>query len=111
MRTYVTLAQIALLTSFVNSAFAVPAPAPQVHDKRAISGKGVGIYKQDVKENALAGLVTGILSAFGIMGQKQLINGVSNSRCISTPFHTLPSQCSSHPGDKPSDFLSQSQGS
>jgi len=83
MRTSVTLAQTLLITSLVNSAFAVPAPAPQVHDKRLSfqqrAGKLVETYKQDVKENSLIGLFAGVLTALGTMGQKAIVTSISGN--------------------------------
>jgi hypothetical protein len=118
MRAYVTLAQTLLITSLVNSAFAVPAPAPQVHDKRlyssgpsgAIIGETgeatTGGYGQVVKENALAGILSGLAAAIASVGQLKLYAHIKNSTCVSFPFLTLPSpNVLGHPGDKPSDLL------
>ncbi|KAH9961346.1 hypothetical protein BC827DRAFT_342361 [Russula dissimulans] len=91
MRAYVTLAQTLLITSLVNSAFAVPAPAPQVHDKRlyssgpsgAIIGETgeatTGGYGQVVKENALAGILSGLAAAIASVGQLKLYAHIKNS--------------------------------
>jgi len=89
MRAYVTLAQTLLITSLVNSAFAVPAPAPHVHDKRLYSGPS-GIvagetssptagYGQVAKENAFAGLLSGLVAAISSVGQLKLYNYIKNN--------------------------------